>query len=148
MRRPGLTSLATAILMTGALALPSPILAQAGPQNLGAVNIHKDTIANGQPLPKGSYTVRAADLPVKPVVGQTPSEYRWVEFVQDGAVKGREIAVVLSGAPATQVIKGRAPKPGAVRVETLRGNDSVRVWINRGGQHYFVHLATTATPVH
>ena len=136
-----------AILVTGALALPAPVLGQAGQQNLGGVNISRDVIANGQPMARGAYVVRAADLPVKPVVGQTPSEYRWVEFVQDGSVKGREIAVVLSGSPAAQVIKGKAPKPGTVRVDALRGGEYIRVWINRGGQHYFVHLATAAAPV-
>ena len=40
----------------------------------------------------------------------------------------------------TKVAKGKGPAPGASRVERLRGDDYVRVWINRGGNHYLIHL--------
>ena len=39
-----------------------------------------------------------------------------------------------------KVAKGKGPAPGATRVEKLRGDDYVRVWINRGGNHYLIHL--------
>jgi hypothetical protein len=29
-------------------------------------------------------------------------------------------------------------------VELLKGNVYLRVWINRGGTHYFIHLPVTA----
>ena len=145
MRRRGTLSIAAVMFVVGALLLPASVVAQAqGTENLGSFQLKRDVIANGQKLPAGSYVVRAADLPVKPVVGQTPSEYRWVEFLQGGDVKGREIAVVLAGPQAAQVIKSKGPAAGGVRVETLKGNEYVRVWINRGGQNYLVHLATGA----
>ena len=33
---------------------------------------------------------------------------------------------------------------GGVKVELLKGNDYLRIWINRGGTHYFIHLPVTA----
>jgi hypothetical protein len=29
---------------------------------------------------------------------------------------------------------------GGARVEMLKGNEYVRVWINRGGVHYLIHM--------
>ena len=36
--------------------------------------------------------------------------------------------------------KGPQPAKGGVRVDMLKGNDYVRVWINRGGTNYIIHL--------
>jgi hypothetical protein len=143
----GKVTITTAVLVAGLIVTPSVASAQAKTgQLVGAVHITRDVIANGQKLPAGTYAVRAVDTPVKPVVGQTLSEYRWVEFVQGADVKGREIAVVLSGAPAQQVIKAAKPALGRARVDLLRGEEYVRVWINSGGSHFLVHLATAGTP--
>ena len=38
------------------------------------------------------------------------------------------------------IAKGAAPASGSSKVELLRGNDYLRVWVNRGGTHYLVHL--------
>src|SRR5262245_59561114 len=135
-----------AAAVAGLIVTPSVASAQAKPSQLaGSVRINRDVIANGQKLPAGTYAIRTVDTPVKPVKGQTPSEYRWVEFVQGSDVKGREIAVVLSGAPAQKVIKAAKPAAGASKVELLRGDEYVRVWINNAGSHYLVHLATHAS---
>jgi hypothetical protein len=138
----GKVTIASAVLVAGLIVTPSVASAQ---QLAKSVRLNRDVIANGQKLPAGTYTIRSVDTPVKPVTGQTPSEYRWVEFVQGSDVKGREIAVVLSGAPAQKVIKGAKPAAGAAKVELLRGEDYVRVWINEGGSHYLLHLATKGT---
>jgi len=36
------------------------------------------------------------------------------------------------------------PAPGGSKVELLKGNVYLRVWINRGGTHYLIHLPVTA----
>jgi hypothetical protein len=36
----------------------------------------------------------------------------------------------------------KPPAPNGSKVETLKGGDYVRVWINRGGNHYLLHLPT------
>ena len=33
-----------------------------------------------------------------------------------------------------------APRANSNKVEMLRNNEFVRVWINRGGNHYLIHL--------
>ena len=97
-------------------------------------------MANGQALAAGSYSVRLADGSVNPAVGQTPEGMQWVEFVQSGQVKGRELATVVAGPEAKDVLKGKGPAPGGAVVHTLKGNDYMRVWINHSGKNYLIHL--------
>jgi hypothetical protein len=146
MRLRGKVTIAIAVLVAGLIVTPSVGAQARTSQLVGAVHLSRDVIANGQRLPAGTYAVRSVDTPVKPVVGQTLSEYKWVEFVQGAEVKGREIAVVLTGPPAQQVIKTAKPPIGKARVDLLRGDEYVRVWINSGGQHFLVHLATAGKP--
>jgi len=111
---------------------------------LGSVTLSKKVMANGQPLAAGTYTVRLSNDPVTPVVGQSPDAARWVEFVQGGQVKGKELATVLVGPDAKTVLKSKPPAVGTARVEMLRNSEFVRVWINKGTSTYLIHL-TLAT---
>jgi hypothetical protein len=63
----------------------------------------------------------------------------WVEFVQGGQVRGREVASIVPESEIAQVADRGAPRNSA-RVELLKGEDYLRVWINRAGNHYLVHL--------
>ena len=121
-------------------ASPDDKVAAASSPGLGSVHIPKGVSADGKPLPAGTYTLRLSNDSVPPVVGQTPSESKWVEFVQGSQVKGREVATVLSTADAKQIAKLGLPAPGTAKVQTLKGNDYLRVWINKGGTNYLVHL--------
>jgi len=42
------------------------------------------------------------------------------------------------------VQKDAPPKVNGSKVELLKGGDYVRVWINKGGNHYLLHLPTAA----
>jgi hypothetical protein len=127
---------------TGAAQAPA---AQKGPVTLGSANIPKAVMANGQPLAAGMYTVRlAAEGADKPAVGQTPDLSRWCEFVQGGQVKGKELCTVLSSSEVGAVVKDTPPASGSVKVQMLKGNDYLRVWANKGGTHYLVHLAVSS----
>ena len=65
--------------------------------------------ADGKPLPRGRYTLRLTAQAAQPTVaGQLPDLNRWVEFVQGGQVKGREIVSIV---PADEVSKTQ-PGPG------------------------------------
>jgi hypothetical protein len=87
--------------------------------------------------------VRLTAEQAKPdAVGQDPTLERWVEFVQSGQVKGREVVTIVPQADIAQVADGRPPRAGASKVELLKGEDYLRVWINRGGTHYLIHLPT------
>jgi hypothetical protein len=126
------------------LVLPARASAQANAQSLGSVTINKKVMANGQPLAAGTYTVRLSSDPVTSVVGESADSEKWVEFVQGGQVKGKELATVVTGADVKTISKEKAPAAGTARVDTLKGADYLRVWINHGGTHYLIHL-TLAT---
>lgn len=121
---------------TGA-AQPATKQAAAG---LGSVKIPKGVSANGQPLPAGTYTVRLASEGVPGKAGQTADLSRWCEFVQGSEVKGKELCTVLSASEVGAVVKDAPPASGTSKVQLLKGNDYLRVWINRGGTHYLMHL--------
>lgn len=111
----------------------------AAPTSLGTARLTQAVVADGKPLPAGTYTVRlTADTP-SVVVGQTPAQTRWVEFVKAGTVVGREIATVVPADDMKTIAK--MPKQGgAVRVQTLKGGDYQRVWIVHAGVNYLIHL--------
>jgi hypothetical protein len=105
-----------------------------------SVHLPKGVMADGKSLPAGTYMIRVTDQTASPVVGQTTSESRWVEFLQGGQVKGREVATVLSNSEAKTIAKQGLPASGQAKVETLVGNEYVRVWVNKAGTNYLVHL--------
>jgi hypothetical protein len=70
------------------------LTAQTSGTSLGSVKIPAVT-ANGQALPAGTYTLRLSGDAVTPVVGQSADAAKWVEFVQGGQVKGKELATVV-----------------------------------------------------
>jgi hypothetical protein len=132
-----------------ALNLAAPIasvFAQSRPANmsLGTVTLNHKVTADGQPLAAGTYQVRLSSDEPKAVVGQSPEGERYVEFLRGGKVVGREVATVISDADITSIAKGTRPARNGVIVEMLKGNDYVRVWINRGGNNYIIHLPPAA----
>ena len=144
MARTRLYVLATLAVVAVLGLLPARLHAQAAAQSLGSVTLAKKVMANGQPLAPGTYTVRLSSDTVSSVVGQSADAEKWVEFVQGGQVKGKELATVVTGADSKTVLKGKAPAAGSAKVETLKGADYVRVWINKGSATYLIHL-TLAT---
>jgi hypothetical protein len=130
--------------LVSALALPASLLAQtkatAAGTSLGSVTLQTAVMADGQRLAAGTYQVRLTGDSPKPGVGQTPEGARYVEFVRGGKVVGREVATVVPQAEIAQVADGPRPAAGGARVEMLKGNDYVRVWINRSGMNYILHL--------
>lgn len=110
---------------------------------LGSVRIMRGVTADGKPLPAGTYTVRVTAQEAKPeAVGTTESLERWAEFLQRGEVKGREVVSIVPASEAKVVAKDAPPRAGASKVQMLRGNEYLRVWVNRGGNHYLIHLPT------
>lgn len=119
----------------------------AGETVLGTVAIPRGVMADGKPLPAGRYTVRLTTQTAAPgsAPGALPELERWVEFVQGGQVRGRELASIV---PADEVkmtmpgpdMPGRVGRTGS-RVEMLKGGEYLRVWIARGGHNYLIHLS-------
>ena len=108
---------------------------------LGTVRIPRAVKADGKPLPAGSYQVRLTTDPSKPdAVGQTEKLERWVEFVQGKEVKGREVVTIGPSSETKLVQKDSPPAANSSKVQMLKGNDYMRVWINKGGNYYLIHL--------
>jgi len=128
-----------AVAIAAMLIPVAPVSAQG--QSLGTVRVTRKVVADGQALAAGTYTLRLVAEAAKPVVGQTTEESRWVEFVQGGQVKGREVATVLTTANAKKLLDTAPPAAGESKSELLKGNDYLRVWLNKGGTQYVVHLA-------
>ena len=130
------------------LATPLVISAQTTPANtaLGSVTLNRRVTADGQPLAAGTYQVRLTTDEPKPAVGQSPEAERYVEFVRAGKVVGREVATVVSDADVKSISSAKGPQParGGLRVDLLKGNDYVRVWINRRGTNYIIHMPPAA----
>ena len=124
----------------------APPTAPQGEVVLGSVRIPRSVSADGKPLPAGSYQVKVTPQEAKPeAVGTTEPLERWAEFSQRGSVKGREVITIVPESEIKMVVKGGAPRTGASKVQMLRGNDYLRVWFNRGGHHYLIHLPTGAS---
>jgi len=111
---------------------------------IGSVTLTRKVLADGQPLAPGTYQVRLSSDQPKPVVGQSPDSERYVEFVRAGKVVGREVATVISSADMATMAKYRKPAANSSKVETLKGADYLRVWINRSGTNYLIHLPPAA----
>ncbi len=118
----------------------APLVAQSATTALGSVTLKRSVMADGKPLPAGTYVVRLTTEEAKPATGQSAGAERWVEFVQRGQVKGREVVSVVQDTDIAQVAKGPKPVKGGYRVDTLKGNDYLRVWINKQGANYLIHF--------
>ena len=69
-----------------------------------------------------------------------------MELSQGKEVKGREVVSIVPQAEIKMVVKDTPPASGASKVQVLRGNDYLRVWINRGGTHYLMHFPVAGPP--
>src|SRR5437870_4220611 len=119
---------------------PSPT-APDGSMTLGTVHIPKGVKADGKPLAAGTYQVRLTPDTAGPIAkGQTASLERWAEFVKGGKVVGREVVTIIPQSDIAKVQKDTPPRPNSAKVETLKGGDYMRLWINKSGNHYLVHF--------
>jgi hypothetical protein len=109
-------------------------------QVLGTVNLPKAVMADGKRLPAGTYQVRLTSDAPTPGVGQSPGSERWIEFVRNGTVAGREVATVIPAGDINAVAKGPSPSVNRARVDVLKGGEYIRLWMNRGTEHYIIHM--------
>ena len=137
MKRAFLMGVLAAVL---GLTSSAAVTAQSTTTSLGSVALKKGVMADGKPLAAGSYVVRLTSDEAKPATGQSAGAERWVEFVQKGQVKGREVVSIVPDSDIAQIAEGPKPPKGGYRVDTLKGNDYVRVWINKQGSNYLIHF--------
>ena len=119
--------------------------APSGAMALGTVHLAKGVKADGKPLSACTYQVRLTAQNAAPdAKGQTQALERWVEFVQKGQVKGREVVTIIPQSEIDKVQKDTPPQANTSKVELLKGGDYLRVWIRKGGNHYLIHLPPAA----
>ena len=121
--------------------LTSTVDVPQGDLELGAVSLPRGVMADGQTLSAGDYQVRLTARSATPdTVGALTVLERWVEFRQGDDVRGREVVSIVPSDEISDVAKSTAPGSGSSRVELLKENEYMRVWINQGGTHYLIHL--------
>jgi hypothetical protein len=107
---------------------------------LATVSIPRPVLANGKPLAVGRYELRFTDDWHQPLDKGGQQGMQWLEFLSDGRVQGRELALVIPDREIDEISSWH-PAAGATRVEMLKSGDFLRIWANRGGTHYLIHLA-------
>lgn len=134
--------LITVTALIAALGLPAFSFAQApaAGASLGSVTLNNKVMADGKPLAAGTYQVRLTGDGPKPGPGQNPDSEKYVEFVRGGKVVAREVATVIPQSDIGTIIKGPRPATNGSRVEKLKGDDYIRVWINKGGNNYIINM--------
>jgi len=112
-----------------------------GAMALGTVRLPKGVKLDGKEIAAGSYQVRLTADEAKPdAKGSSEKLERWVEFLKGTNVVGREVVSIVPANEAKLVQKDAPPPSGGSKVEVLKGGDYVRVWINKAGNYYLVHL--------
>ena len=131
-----------------AVAMPAAhVSAQAMNGNMALATVHlaKKVTAGGTALEPGTYQLRLTNDHPQAAAGESPDSEVFVEFVKAGKVVAREVATVVSKDDIKAVGKGDpAPASGTAKVELLKGNDYIRVWANKSGTNYLIHLPTGA----
>lgn len=108
--------------------------ANVGQQRLGQVLLTQQfTTGDGQLLTPGTYELRLKSIDV--AGDGAVSSANWVEFVQDDAVKGRELAA--------KIPTGVGGMTGKPHLEMLRRPNSTNLWLEAGGSKYLVNLPET-----
>lgn len=124
----------------------NPAAGQSGTASLGSaevlatVRITHPVLADGKPLPVGTYELRLTGARPTPLPGQSPDAQRWVEFVANGAVVAREVAEVLRDDDLPSVGASSVRSASGTRVEMLKDGDFLRISVKRGSERYLVYL--------
>ena len=109
----------------------------------GAVILPRPVVLDGERLGVGEYQVRVTDEGATPIEGEGPEQTRWVELRQGDAVVGRALAWVVPDEEIVEITEPNDWRPrNETRVNELLEGDYVRLWINREGNSYLVHLPT------
>ncbi|MDP6580023.1 MAG: hypothetical protein QF681_05150 [Vicinamibacterales bacterium] len=120
---------------------PGTVDVPTGTVSLGSVELPRRVMADGRTLASGTYDLRVTASSATPdAPGQLAVLERWVEFRQGDEVQGSEVVSIVPASEIDGVAKSAPPGSGTARVELLKDNDYLRVWVNQDNTHYFIHL--------
>ncbi len=102
----------------------------------GDVTLSRSVLADGKPLRPGIYRLVLRD---EGPASEGTRPGRWIEFASDGNVAGRALAVVVPDAEIGEIAAAPGPR-NETRIAELKGGEYVRVWLNRQGVNYLIHL--------
>ena len=109
---------------------------------IGTVDLPRQANADGVPLDPGRYELHLTSPSTTPHVNDVShSRDHWIEFRQEDGVKGREMVTIVSGTEIITFAESTPPSSGSARIEVLKENDYLRIWLNNDGIHYLIHLA-------
>lgn len=111
-----------------------------GSDLLATVRIAQPVLADGKPLPAGTYEIRLTRSGPAPMVGQSPDAQRVVELLAGGKVVAREVAEVLRDDDLTPVGASSAIVGSGVRVDMLQGGEFLRISVKRERERYLICL--------
>ena len=112
---------------------------------LGTIHLAKAVMVDGTRLSAGTYQLRLTMDHPKPATGESPESEQFVEILKGTTVVARDVATVVSKADIGAIAKGETPPAaGSAKVEMLKGDDYIRVWVNKDGTHYLLHFQVAA----
>jgi hypothetical protein len=119
----------TTLALAGVLTATSLAFQQAPPSTaetglLTSIRITESVLANGKPLPAGLYDLRLTNERPTPLPGQSADAERWVEFVANGIVVGRDVATVLRDDDLPAVGASSVPVRDGTRIDMLKAASS------------------------
>jgi hypothetical protein len=139
-----LVTLLIGVVSAISLATQAEKPAKADANRLTTVRITTAVLAGGTSLPAGTYELRLTGQSPGPAGDEQRTVGEWVEFVANGKVVAREIAVILyddqlpsEGASSQKVTNG-------TRVEMLKGGDFLRISVKRENVRYLIYLPPKA----
>ena len=137
----GFTATTPSTGLAGEQTAPGSVNVPTGEVALGSVELPRGVMADGRALASGTYDIRVTSDSADPdAPGQLAVLERWVEFRQGDEVKGREVVSIVPQSEIDGIAKSAPPGSGTSRVEMLKDNEYLRVWVNQNNTHYFIHL--------
>jgi hypothetical protein len=127
-------------LTLGVLAVQPTGWASTDVNALATVRITTAVMANGTPLPAGTYDIRLTEERPALLSGQPRDTQRWVEFAANGKVVAREIAEVLRDDELPEVGASSVAARAGTRVEMLKGGEFLRISVKPARERYLIYL--------
>ena len=127
----GFATMTLSVGMAAQQTAPGNVKVPRGKISLGSVELPWRVMADGRTLVSGTYDMRVTADSAKPdAPGQLAVLERWVEFRQGDEVKGREVVSIVPQSEISDIAKSAPPVSGTARVEMLKDNEYLRVWVN------------------